>query len=291
MARARTRPPAPETVEDRCVTCGETTLQEVLKGRVVKGGLGVEGTFRCTECETVVSGLVSFPAPLVVPLIVSYEDESVPAQVEVPEDEMLEIGDEFLVDDERVELTGIELKDEGRRVEKARADEIRTLWGKNRDRIKVKFGINEGDVTHSFETWFGPEEEVHVGEAFDLGDDEVVVDRIVTTEGSKIRGGWNVRSIKRVWLRRPSKRRERREEREDRKDGDASGRARPTTDARTGDKGTGRASSRASGRPSQGRPPSKGRGRPGAGRPRGRGPTGGARGRGRRTGQGPTGRR
>ncbi|MBW3584194.1 MAG: hypothetical protein KY455_13975 [Euryarchaeota archaeon] len=197
----------PETVEWSCPTCREETEQKVLKGKVVKKGLGVEGTFECLQCGSVQSSLVTWPSPVPISMIVSKEAESYPAGVEVLEGEGISVGDEFEVEDTLVEITGIELKDQGRRVEKAFAEEVATLWAKSIDQVRVKFAVNVGPVTRSYEAWFGPEEEISVGEPFELGDERAVVDRILTTEGRRYMGTYNVRDIKRVWLRSPSRQR------------------------------------------------------------------------------------
>ena len=200
---SQTAPVPPEILDTRCATCRAETEHDVLKGKVVRGGLGVEGTFRCRDCATTHSGLVTFPVPVDIPFIVSVQDAAQPHAVQVFEDDQVAVGDEFEIDGALVEVTAIELKDEARRVRRARAPDIKALWGKNIDHIRIGFSLNVGSVTHAFEADFGPEDEISVGEEFTYEDQDVIVDRIITQGGKRFRGTFNVREIKRVWLRKP----------------------------------------------------------------------------------------
>jgi uncharacterized Zn finger protein len=302
---SKTTPLPPEIVETRCTACRDTTEHQVLKGKVVRGGLGVEGTFECLECKTVHTGLVSFPAPLDIPFIVSQDAESEPASVPLFEDDVVAVGDEFEIEDSLIEVTAIELKEEARRVNRAKAQEIKTLWGKNIDIIRIGFALNIGDITRSFEAEFGPEDEIAIGDEFEYEDGDVIVDKILTFDGKRFRGSHNVREIKRVWLRRKGEpKKERRDptvprgQKEQRRAGRQQDKAPRTASGRTsGDRPSGGRPS-SSDRPSGGRPsggrPSGGRpsgGRPSGGRPSGGRPSGGRPSGGRPSGGRPSGGR
>lgn len=294
-----TTPLPPESVETRCVTCLEETEHEVLKGKVVRGGLGVEGTFKCLECTTIQSGLVTFPAPLEVPFIVSEGPEAVPHGVEIFDDDQVAVGDEFEIDGALVEVTSVELKEDGRRVRRAKATDIGTLWGKNIDTIRIGFALNTGPRTMAFEADFGPEDEIAVGDEFEYDDEDVIVERIITDGGKRFRGSFNVREIKRVWLKkkkddRPRKprsdvprgqkaqRQYSRERSKQKQGGDRPTGGRPSGPPRSGGYGGGDGGSRPSGGGGSG--PYRGGGgggsRPSGGGGGGRGPSRGGGGRG-----------
>lgn len=191
----------PEEVETPCPACKAPQAHHVKKGEVVKSGAGVEGTFTCRRCGHTHQGLVLIPLPVEVPLIVSRDAEAEPLAVQVLEEEEIRVGDEFEVEDALVEVTSIEIGDT-KRVRKAPAKQIKTLWGKDITEIKVAFGLNVGPETRAFETTFDPEETIGIGDKFDLDDMEVEAQKIITTSGRRTHGRHSVREIRRVWLKR-----------------------------------------------------------------------------------------
>ncbi len=191
----------PEEVETQCPACKAPQLHQVKKGEVVKSGAGVEGTFTCKQCAHTHQGLVTIPLPVEIPLIVSRDAEAEPLTVQVLGEEEVRVGDEFEVEDALVEVTSIEIADT-KRVRKAPANHIKTLWGKDITEIKVAFGLNVGPQTRAFETTFEPDETIGIGDKFDLDDMEVEAQKIITTSGRRTHGRHSVREIRRVWLKR-----------------------------------------------------------------------------------------
>ncbi len=191
----------PEQVETRCPVCREETPHRVEKGHVAKGGAAVEGAFTCGTCGHTHQGLVTVPVPVDIPLIVSDDEgRTKPMSVQVVNEEDVRVSDEFEVEESLVEITAIELPD-GRRVESAPADRVKTLWGKDITQIKVAFAMNVGPSTRAFEARFDPDESIAIGDKFDLDDEEVEVKQVVTQSGRQRHGRHNVREIRRVWLK------------------------------------------------------------------------------------------
>jgi uncharacterized Zn finger protein len=198
----KTRVAPPQAVEATCPHCGEHATQQVKKGHVAKKGAAVEGTFTCEECGHTHQGLIDVPVPVEIPLLVSDEEgKTEPMAVQVLDEENVQLGDEFEVEEALVEITSVELSD-ARRVEKAPAKDIKTLWGKDITQVKVSFAMNVGSETRAFEAHFDPEDSIAIGDKFDLDETEVEVKQIVTDAGKRRHGRHNVREIRRVWLKR-----------------------------------------------------------------------------------------
>lgn len=111
-----------------CPICEEETLHEVLK----YGKQNI--TVKCSQC-----GHVSTVTQLLreeskrVNVIVSKGAQSEKRSLEIPVGYLIKLWDVLrLPDGEEVEVTGIELED-GRRVERAEASRIRTIWTSSLD--------------------------------------------------------------------------------------------------------------------------------------------------------------
>ena len=135
----------PDTIVYVCSDCGEETEHQILKGRMGKATL--EGTFRCNECGKVTSETIRIPEIITVPVIYSDGDVSEPTSTTLESNDLVQIDDEFEMDDgRRVCVTYIEVAD-GRRVKKCVATDIKKLWVKRFDVLSVKVSVNDNRKT------------------------------------------------------------------------------------------------------------------------------------------------
>lgn len=190
-------PPSALTLE--CPNCGRTS-HRVLKGRLSSGEqLVLEGTVRCLQCGYTRKETYREWAPLSVPVVVSRREVSRKGEVELFPQEVIRTGDPLEVEGERVVVTAIERGD--RRVEEAIAEAIDTLWTRRVEGTKVKFSLNRGQRTLSFEKETTPEEEFGVGDLVELGRHRGVVHRIKTSQGLVREGRVPAKSIVRVYCK------------------------------------------------------------------------------------------
>lgn len=155
-----------------CPECGSDDV-EVIKER------GRELTLRCNECGNVWH--VTLPKLIKIPLIVSKHEVSFKSEAELPEGEEIRVGDIVETEEDEVRITGIELEG-GKRVNRARVGEIKTLWGESLTYpkvIKVSIYLPKG-ITQSFRVKVPRDEEFAVGEVVEVGGYAFKVEKIKT---------------------------------------------------------------------------------------------------------------
>ncbi len=182
-----------------CPSCGEKTLHEVLKGRISKGGDVLETTIKCQECQHVHSAVVREPKSTKVAIILSDIGATKKTEFEFGEDELVVVGDELFIGDTNVVITAIEKGE--RRVPEAVAKEIKTIWAKKFDKVRVKISVNKTSKTLAAELTALPDEEFFVGDILNIGRDSVVIHYIKTRESMVRQGGVPARDIVRIYAK------------------------------------------------------------------------------------------
>ncbi|AMQ19187.1 HVO_0476 family zinc finger protein [Thermococcus peptonophilus] len=155
-----------------CPECGSENV-EVIKER------GRDLTLRCNDCGNVWH--VTLPKFRKVPLIVSKHERSFKSEAELPEGEEIKVGDIVETENDEVRITGIEL-DGDKRVNKAKVEEIKTLWGESLTYpkvIKVSIYLPKG-ITQAFKVKVPRSEEFVVGEVIEVGGYTFRVEKIKT---------------------------------------------------------------------------------------------------------------
>lgn len=182
-----------------CEECGEVP-HRVLSGRMAgKDALVFTGTVRCSSCGRVTSVTVREDRPITVPVVISEGERSRRDAVEFSPDELVSVGDRIEHDGHLLRLTAIEVGE--RRVPRSAARDIRTVWARQIDRIRVKMSVNKGNrtVTHEFEA--APDEEFEVGDVVDLGRQRAVIHRIAAQGSTLRRGTATAEEITRIYGR------------------------------------------------------------------------------------------
>lgn len=167
-----------ERVALPCPACSPDleTVHEVLKP-------GGQVTVRCTDCDHVHKERLPEPDEIQRTVVVSQEDESFTAQVDVPAGEDLAVGEEFLLETDEailtVRITSLELDGE-RRVEEATTEDVRTVWTRAVGNVSVNVTMHPKDGRHdeteSFKLHVPGDEEFVVGETSEYGDNEFTVE-------------------------------------------------------------------------------------------------------------------
>ena len=189
----------PGSIAVECPVCGEETRHTVIKGKLSEknGAISFEGTVKCTECGNVHHATIKESAPIEIRTIVSEGQESRRTTISASPEELLIVGDEFMHEGVPVRITAIEIK--GKRVDRAHASEIETVWLKRFDQVDVKFSINKGDRTISKKISAEPDEEFIIGDYFMIDHDYVVIHKIKATYGFVENGAVLARDIVRVY--------------------------------------------------------------------------------------------
>ena len=187
----------PDTIVYVCSDCGEETEHQILKGRMGKATL--EGTFRCNECGKVTSETIRIPEIITVPVIYSDGDVSEPTSTTLESNDLVQIDDEFEMDDgRRVCVTYIEVA-AGRRVKKCVATDIRKLWVKRFDVLSVKVSVNDNRKTYPLRVQAEPDDEFVVGSMLKFEDFDCMIHAIKTKHSLVRHGSVEARDITRIY--------------------------------------------------------------------------------------------
>ena len=168
----------------RCPACSPETEQvhEVLS-------TGGHETVRCRSCGHVHKVQLQGSSTVTVRTVISFEEESERTTVDVPTNEELSIGEEFIADLEDgpvgVRITSLERSD-GTRVASSESVDVGTIWARAVDNVAVRATIHPGDGSHDgtvSETYYLPGDDVlTIGESIPHLDDVVTIEGLVIRE-------------------------------------------------------------------------------------------------------------
>ena len=172
-----------ERVPLTCPGCSPDleTVHEVLRP-------GGHATVRCTECGHVHKQPLPEEQTREIHVVVSQDGESFSAQADVPVDETLATGEEFLLDTEEaimtVRITSLEVGDG--RTEEAVAEDVDTVWTRAVGNVSVSVTAHPKggahDETHSFDLQVPGDYEFVVGDTEELGGEEFTVEGILVRD-------------------------------------------------------------------------------------------------------------
>lgn len=169
-----------------CPACSpeSPTAHEVLQP-------GGQATARCTECGHVHKTSVDDEPLVERRVIVSQEGDSFETTTELPPDDRLVTGEEFLVETAEgvftVRLTSLEIEG-GDRTESARVEDVRTVWTRAVGNVGVnltlhpKSGSAPDAATRSVKIHVPGNEEFVVSESHGYGDEAFTVEGILLRE-------------------------------------------------------------------------------------------------------------
>ena len=187
----------PEIVYLECPDCEDVTAHDVLKGKLGKSSL--DATLRCEECNRVSTRVIELPKIIKVKIVVSEGRTSEASEMELESDDLLTVGDEFLLDDgRRARINALELTD-GRRVDKAQAPSISTIWTILFDVLNLKVSINDVQKTHAKYIEADPDDEFYVGQTLSFSEMDCVIHSIKIKERLMRRGSTEARNIIRIY--------------------------------------------------------------------------------------------
>ncbi|WP_302082682.1 HVO_0476 family zinc finger protein [Salinibaculum rarum] len=172
-----------EQVPLECPACSPDleTVHEVLSP-------GGQATVRCTECSHVHKTTLPEEQTRQIDVVVSQDDESFSATADVPTDETLATGEEFLLETDEaimtVRITSLEVGDG--RTDEAAAEDVDTIWTRAVGNVSVSVTAHpkggEHDETHSFDLQVPGDYEFVVGETEELADEEFTIEGILVRD-------------------------------------------------------------------------------------------------------------
>ncbi|NLV28176.1 MAG: hypothetical protein GXY48_13610 [Methanomicrobiales archaeon] len=191
-----------DLIEAYCSTCKEETEQEILSE-------SRDLITRCTVCGlTSRRPLPPEPEPVIVKTIVSRESDSYVAKAELMKGELIEVGDYIVAEKDDgegagVEIMSIEIKD--KRVTKAIAEEIDTIWTRAIDEVIVRISVHDGKKTLPMYVACDGDDRFTIDEIVKIDNVRARIDHICLRNGmiQRRRGKYEVANkIKRVYAYR-----------------------------------------------------------------------------------------
>ena len=124
-----------------CPVCGSDEAV-ILKNKIItaKNKEIREFLLKCDECGSVYKERISQDNPKPYRLIISEHEDTHKIFIDLFPDEELKVGDFLLSELGKVKITSLEL-DEDKRVQKAIADDVRTIWASSEE-IPARFGVS-----------------------------------------------------------------------------------------------------------------------------------------------------
>ncbi len=187
----------PETILFECPDCKDVTEHSILKARLGKDN--VTGTFQCLVCGRIFSGTIRLPKDLTVKVLFSDGDETETTQTVLREDEIVEVGDEFDLDDGRHVCISFIDRQDGTRRKSCQATEVKALWVKAFDVLHVKVSVNDNRRTYSMYLEADPDDEFSVGMVLPFDKWDCLVHAIKTKRALLRRGSAEARDIVRIY--------------------------------------------------------------------------------------------
>ena len=159
---------------------------------------------RCTVCGHTHRGVPPKEKEVQVRVILSQEGESRVCSVSLEPGEFVALGD-FLAAECGDEASGVEvtsIESKGKRVRKARARDISTLWTRAIDQVVVRASVHKGWVTSPVSVVCEGDEEFSVGESWTFGPLPFRITHIKLRNGKVLRKDGQrapARSVKRIY--------------------------------------------------------------------------------------------
>ncbi|MCA1813175.1 MAG: hypothetical protein LC624_04395 [Halobacteriales archaeon] len=186
----------PEAAVVRCPDCGEDQLHDVLQAASAAG----DATVRCRECKRVHRAILPAAKVVDIPVIISSGNESQRVSVSLPAEDELSLDDEMVAGDKQVQVRALDRRD-GKRVRKAQAGDIATVWAVDWEQFAVKFSVNMGRKTISKSVQVSPHDAFNVGDELDLDRLRIYIHTIKTRDGTLHTGSAEAKDIVRIFGR------------------------------------------------------------------------------------------
>lgn len=157
---------------------------------------------RCEDCGMVHSVQAERERLVSLKVIVSSEQQSQPYFISLPARELLQVGEELLVDDpaKEVVMAQITSLETDRRVENAPAASIRTVWARATDRVGVKISVYRSGQTRPIKISVPGDELFTVGEVRSAKGSRYEIVKI-KLRGEGFSDAAEAKDIQRIWGR------------------------------------------------------------------------------------------
>ena len=132
----------------RCPSCNTRQAHEILKEKALKSDAGVDYLLRCEGCGNVHTVIFRSSKPINIQFTLSDGPDSIPFEMEVDDDEVFTLNDEFDALDRLWLITRLETEGDAKPRHLA-AKEVRRVWACRIDNAQIKRTFTDGEISFS----------------------------------------------------------------------------------------------------------------------------------------------
>ena len=191
----------------RCPSCNTRQAHEILKEKALKSNAGVDYLLRCEGCGNVHTVIFRSAKPINVRFTLSDGPDSVPFEMEVDDDEVFTLNDEFEALDRVWLITRLETKGDAKPRRLAASDVMR-VWASRIDLALIKRTFSDGEISFSDSIEVDPEKVFSCGTIVKHRGETWRVRALHSGTARTLTGKMIARNIKRIFLHRPPSREE-----------------------------------------------------------------------------------
>ncbi len=185
-----------------CPSCNTRQAHEILKEKLLNNGNGVDYLLRCEGCGHVHKVIFRDAKPVNVRFTLSDGADSTPFEMEVDDDEVFVLNDEFEANDCIWIITKIEVEDDEKR-RTASAHEVKRVWASRIDLARIKRTFSDGDISFSDMIEVKPDKVFSCGTIVKHRGENWRIRALHSGTGRTLSGKMIAKNIRRIFLHRP----------------------------------------------------------------------------------------
>ncbi|MDP6907203.1 MAG: HVO_0476 family zinc finger protein [Candidatus Thalassarchaeaceae archaeon] len=186
----------------RCPGCNTRQAHDILKEKELKDGTGVDYLLRCSGCGNVHTMVFRSPKAIIVKFTLSDGPSSKHYQMEIDEDEVFTIGDEFDAENMLWRITRLEIDGDDRPTE-TEAKEVKMVWAMRIDLARIKRTFSDGGKSFADVIEVDPDRVFTCGTVVKHRGTVWKIRALHSGVGRILNGKMTARDIRRIFLHRP----------------------------------------------------------------------------------------
>jgi uncharacterized Zn finger protein len=191
----------------RCPSCNTRQAHEILKEKALKNDSGIDYLLRCEGCGNVHTVIFRNAKPVTIRFTLSDGPDSFPYELEVDDDEVFVLDDEFEAIDLLWRITRLET-DGDAKPRALEARKVRRVWASRIDLARIKRTFSDGEISFSDSIEVEPEKVFSCGTIVKHRGETWRIRALHSGTARTLTGKMEARNIKRIFLHRPPSREE-----------------------------------------------------------------------------------
>tara|TARA_B110000438_G_scaffold292905_1_gene331941 strand:- start:5093 stop:5803 length:711 start_codon:yes stop_codon:yes gene_type:complete len=191
----------------RCPSCNTRQAHEILKEKALKSDSGIDYLLRCEGCGNVHTVIFRNAKPIVIRFTLSDGPDSIPYEMDVDDDEIFVVDDEFEALDLLWRITRLET-DGDQKPRTLGARDVRRVWACRIDLARIKRTFSDAEISFSDVIEVDPEKVFSCGTIVKHRGDTWRIRALHSGTARTLTGKMEARNIKRIFLHRPPSREE-----------------------------------------------------------------------------------